>query len=166
MGAKRPDYKKKYSKHVTTNGFNQTNVNECVNKFMSRAPKGDRRIHQNSFRIAFTDVIQKWTLDGSTSKVEIFHLAPWGMKEAIAKRLSLPQVKGNFSGLPLLVKETFGITSDTFDKGKITVEVENTGYNAPQPSVRFYCKDCQKIFLPKLLNNPKDGNFESLEALI
>ena len=164
--SKSPASKKKYSKHTSTNGFNQENINERVKKFMSRQPKGNWRNYQNSCRVAYTYLIQKWTVGESESVAEVYHFAPWGMRETISKRLAIPQVKANFSALPLTVKTTFGITAENFDKNKITVEINNTGYNAPQPFVRFYCNDCQKTFLPKLLNNPKYGNFQTLEDLI
>ena len=77
------------------------------------------------------------------------------MRETIGTRMWKPQVKANFNVLPNEVVDKLGVTKQNFDKDALTVTITNSGYQAPQPFVRFYCTECQKTFLPKLLNNPK-----------
>ena len=152
--------KPKHAKHTTTNGFTQEKINKSVSNYLTRQPQGNWRQCQNSCRIAYTYVIQNWTFKEITH--QIFHFSPWGMRETIGTRLSKPQVKANFNALPNEVVDKLGVTKENFDKNALTVSITNHGYQAPQPFVRFYCTECQKTFLPKLLNNPKYGNFVNL----
>ena len=86
------------------------------------------------------------------------------MQETLGKRLIAPQVKASVNVIPQEVQDKFSVTKDSLMK--VTLEVTNTGYNAPKSYIRFYCNDCQRIFLPKLLGNQRFGNFDSLETLI
>ena len=76
-----------------------------------------------------------------------------------------PQVKANFSALPTEVCEKLGITQETFVKELVEISITNTGCQNPQHLVRFYCNDCQKNLLPKLLSNSKYGTFKTIEEL-
>ena len=155
---------KKYSKHTTTNGFNSKNINDRVKKCMSRQPKDQWRDYQNSCLIPFTYVIQNWKFGDKSCQV--YHFSPWGIPEAIANRMGKPQVKANFSALPTEVCEKLSITQKTFIKELVEINITNTAHQNPQHFVRFYCKDCQKNLLPKLLSNSKYGTFKTIEELI
>ena len=88
------------------------------------------------------------------------------MREAVANHTGKPQVKANFSALPTEVFEKLGITQETFVKELVEINITNTGCQNPQHFVRFYCNDCQKNLLPKLLSNSKHGMFKTIEELI
>ena len=77
-----------------------------------------------------------------------------------------PQVKANFSALPTEVCEKLGINQETFVKELVEINITNTGCQNPQHFVQFYCHDCQKNLLPKLLSNSKYETFKTIETLI
>ena len=59
-----------------------------------------------------------------------------------------------------------GITKETFVKDELVVNTANTGWQSPNPFVRFYCSDCQNDFIPKLLNSKNYGNLKTIEELV
>ena len=110
-------------------------------------------------------MIENWKF-GDKSCQE-YHFSPWGMREAVANRMGKPQVKANFSAMPTEVCEKLGITQETFLKELVEINIANIGRQQnPQHFVRFYCNDCQKNLLPKLLSNSEYGTFKTFEELI
>ena len=131
---------------------------------MSRQPKGQWRDYQNPCLIPFTYIIQNWKFGDKSCQV--YYFSPWGMQEAVANCMGKPQVKANSSALPTEVCEKLGITQETFIRELVEINITNTRCQNPQHFVWFYCNDCQKNLLPKLLSNSKYGMFKTIEELI
>lgn len=114
--------------------------------------------------IPFTIVTQKWEFDGKVH--EIHHFTPWGTQRTTERKLTAIQVKTCFNSLPNEVKEHLVITQDNFVRDNILVTAHNSGYQNEEPFVRIFCTHCEKLFLPRMLNNQKFGNCKTLEELL
>ena len=122
---------------------------------MSNKPPDGNWRKFDKLKIAYTILVQRWKLNGCRSDkfCDIKHFMPLGMQQYGIKLYKDVKCFRTFGVLPQVVKETFKITNENFDKSKFEVEVIATTSNKSKLLLlnRVYCSYCQLNVLPKLL---------------
>ena len=86
---------KEYAKRPSKFGFNISTMMSRVNSIAKNKTFNDWR-RTGKLNISYTYLIQTWHFEITNKTTEIVHFCPWGMREAISKKMLSDNCKARY----------------------------------------------------------------------